>query len=146
MFDALAPATDTDELSYLLALPRVLARDGTLPVGILLPEAARPLPLQLVAVATYTLGGTGQGGEAACRLWHLGVVITLLLTVYSLVCARGGRGWLPVLARAGSWSLVREAGLAYNDLPAALWLVCAADALLTRRWRLMALHAGFAFA
>lgn len=146
LFDALAPATDTDELSYLLALPRLLTHAGTLPVGVMLPEAGRPLPLQLVAVASYALGGQGVGGEAACRLWHLGVVIVLLGTVRNLVCARGGQGWVAVLALAGSWSVVREAGLAYNDLPVALWLLCAADALLTRRWRLMALNAGLAFA
>lgn len=146
LFDALAPATDTDELSYLLALPRLLVHAGTLPVGVLLPEAGRPLPLQLVAVASYALGGEGVGGEAACRLWHLGVVIVLLGTVRNLVIARGGQGWVAVLALAGSWSVVREAGLAYNDLPVALWLLCAADALLTRRWRLMALNAGLAFA
>lgn len=146
LFDALAPATDTDELSYLLALPRLLTHAGTLPVGVMLPEAGRPLPLQLVAVASYALGGQGVGGEAACRLWHLGVVIVLLGTVRNLVVARGGQGWVAVLALAGSWSVVREAGLAYNDLPVALWLLCAADALLTRRWRLMALNAGLAFA
>lgn len=156
LFDALAPATDTDELSYLLAIPRLLARDGALPAGILLPEAGRPLPLQLVAVAPWVLGGgsvvgghgaLGAGaGEVACRLWHLGVVAGLLQTVGSLVHARKGDWRVAVLALAGSWSVVREAGLAYNDLPVALWLVCAADAMLAGRWRLMGLHAGFAFA
>ncbi len=148
--DALAPATDTDELSYLLAIPHLLARDGTVPVGILLPEAGRPLPLQLVAVGTWWLGGgsavNGGAGEAACRLWHLGVVGVLFKTVADLVRARSGDPIVAVLALAGSWSVVREAGLAYNDLPVALWLVCAADALLARRWRLLGLHAGFAFA
>ncbi len=141
LFDALAPATDTDELSYLLAVPRLLALHGTLPVGILLPEAGRPLPLQLVAVAPWVLGG-----EAACRLWHLGVVATLIGTVASLTRARNGNAVVAALALAGSWSVVREAGLAYNDLPVALWLVCAADAMLGARWRAMAVHAGFAFA
>lgn len=141
VFDALAPATDTDELSYLLAMPRLLARDGGLPVGVLLPEAARPMPLQLVAVAPWALGG-----EAACRLWHLGLVGVLIGAVASLVRARGGQPVVAALALAGSWSVVREAGLAYNDLPVALWLVCAADAMLARRWRWMAVHAGLAFA
>ena len=141
LLDALAPATDTDELSYLLAMPRLIALHGTLPVGILLPEAGRPLPLQLVAVAPWALGG-----EAACRLWHLGVVTTLIGTVASLTRARDGNPVVAALALAGSWSVVREAGLAYNDLPVALWLVCAADAMLGARWRVMALHAGFAFA
>ncbi len=141
LFDALAPATDTDELSYLLAVPRLLALHGTLPVGILLPEAGRPLPLQLVAVAPWVLGG-----EAACRLWHLGVVATLIGTVASLTRARNGNAVVAAVALAGSWSVVREAGLAYNDLPVALWLVCAADAMLGARWRAMAVHAGFAFA
>lgn len=141
LFDALAPATDTDELSYLLAMPRLLALHGTLPVGILLPEAGRPLPLQLIAVAPWVLGG-----EAACRLWHLGVVAVLIGTVASLTRARNGNAVVAALALAGSWSVVRESGLAYNDLPVALWLVCAADAMLGARWRAMALHAGFAFA
>ncbi|MSP55675.1 MAG: hypothetical protein EXR69_08755 [Myxococcales bacterium] len=155
LFDALAPATDTDELSYLLAIPRLLAREGALPTGILSPETGRPLPLQLVAVAPWVLGGGGlAAGEVACRLWHFGVVCTLLWVVGSLVEARradaagagAGGGHIAVLALAGSWSVVREAGLAYNDLPVALWLVCAADAMLAGRWRLMGLHAGFAFA
>lgn len=141
VFDALAPATDTDELSYLLAMPRLLARDGALPVGVLLPEAARPMPLQLVAVAPWALGG-----EAACRLWHLGLVGVLIGTIAARVKARGGQPVVAALALAGSWSVVREAGLAYNDLPVALWLVCAADAMLEGAWGWMALHAGLAFA
>ncbi len=143
-FSALAPATDTDELSYLLALPERLAGAGALPVDLLDPEAARPLPVQLVMVAAWALGGSA--GDAACRLWSLGVVLTLLATVGALVRARGGNAAVAVLALASSWSVVRAAGLAYTDLPVALWLVCAADALLTGRYRLMGLHAGLAFA
>ncbi len=143
LVEALAPPTDTDELSYHLALPRRMVESGHLLGGFLNPEGSRPLPVHLVFAALYALGG-----EAAPRLWHLGVTAALALGVRALAEARFGRGQgdLPALALLGSWSWLRESGLAYNNHLVALWLLVAADAMLARRWVLMGWMCGFALA
>ncbi|MDP2312299.1 MAG: hypothetical protein Q8P41_05295 [Pseudomonadota bacterium] len=143
LVEALAPPTDTDELSYHLALPRRMVESGGLLGGFLNPEGSRPLPVHLVYAALYALGG-----EASPRLWHLGITAALALGVRALAEARFGKGQgdLPTLALLGSWSWLREAGLAYNNHVVALWLLVAADAMLARRWVLMGWMCGFALA
>jgi hypothetical protein len=143
LVEALAPPTDTDELSYHLALPRRMVESGQLLGGLLNPDGSRPLPVHLVFAALYALGG-----EAAPRLWHLAITAALALGVRTLAEARFGRGQgdLPALALLGSWSWLREAGLAYNNHLVALWLLIAADAMLARRWVLMGWMCGFALA
>jgi hypothetical protein len=143
LVEALSPPTDTDELSYHLALPRRMLEAGHLLGGYLEPEGSRPLPVHLVFTALFALGG-----EAAPKLWHLGITAALALGVRTLAEARfgPGRGDLPALALLGSWSWLREAGLAYNNHVVALWLLVAADAMLARRWVLMGWMCGFALA
>lgn len=143
LVEALAPPTDTDELSYHLALPRRMVESGHLLGGFLNPDGSRPLPVHLVFAALYALGG-----EAAPRLWHLALTAALALGVRAMAEARFGRGQgdLPALALLGSWSWLREAGLAYNNHLVALWLLLAADAMLARRWVLMGWMCGFALA
>lgn len=143
LIEAMAPPTDTDELSYHLALPRRMVESGHLLGGLLNPDGSRPLPVHLVFAALYALGG-----EAAPRLWHLAITAVLALGVRSLAEARFGRGQgdLPALALLGSWSWLRESGLAYNNHLVALWLLVAADAMLARRWVLMGWMCGFALA
>ncbi|MDP2304859.1 MAG: hypothetical protein Q8P18_02405 [Pseudomonadota bacterium] len=143
LIEALAPPTDTDELSYHLALPRRMVESGHLLGGFLNPDGSRPLPVHLVFALLYALGG-----EAAPRLWHLAITAVVALGVRALAEARFGRGQgdLPALALLGSWSWLRESGLAYNNHVVALWLLVAADAMLARRWVLMGWMCGFALA
>ncbi len=143
LFEALAPPTDTDELSYQLALPRHIAETGGMWGGFAHHDGSRPLPVHLIFAALYALGG-----EVAPRLWHLLVCAALALGVRTLAEARFGRGQgdLPALVLLGSWSWLREAGLASNDHVVALWLLVAADAVLARRFVLMGWMCGFAFA
>jgi len=143
LFDVLAPPTDTDELSYQLAAPRWMALTGGLEVGELRPDLSRPLPVQAGYAALWALGGA-----VAPRTWHLGIAVALVLLVRQLAEARfgPGRGDLPALALLGSWSFLREAGLAYNNLPVAFWLLLAAEAVLARRVVAGATMAGLAVA
>jgi hypothetical protein len=143
LVDALAPPTDTDELSYQLALPRLMTETGGLVGGFAHPDGSRPLPVHLLYAALYALGG-----EPAPGLWHLGMSAALALGVRTLAEARFGRGQgdLPALALLGSYSWLREIGLAYNNHLVALWLLVAADAMLARRWVLMGWMCGFALA
>ena len=142
LFEALAPPTDTDELYYQLALARRVAH-GELVGGLLHPDGSRPLPVQLVHAALFA-----AGGEAAPRLFHLLTVCVVLYAVFALAEARhgAGAGSFPVLALVGSWSFVREAGLAYPDHAVALWVLLAAAAALDGALRFAALLAGVALA
>ena len=124
---ALSPPTDTDEIYQHLALARRIAEDGVLRGGFDAPEGSRPQWVQATFAAAYTLGGAG-----AARMWHLGIVFALFLAVAELGAARFGprAGVAPVLVGASSYSVLHEAGLAYNDLPAALFLLLAAELVL----------------
>ncbi len=141
--DALAPPTDTDELYYQLAIPRWILTHGALSGGVLHPDHSRPLPIQVVQAGLYAVGGL-----TAPRFWHLGISIALVLLVRDAAEARfgPGRGTLPALALLGSWSFVKEAGLSYNNVPVALWLLLATLAALDRRAAPAAWMAGLAFA
>ena len=143
LFDVLAPSTDTDELSYQLAMPKRLVEGGQMLGGFLHPEGSRPMPVHLVFGALY-----GLGGEGAVRAWCLGVAVTLVLGVRALAEERFGEGQgdLPALAMLGSFSWLREAGIASNNHVVALWLLVAADAVLHRRFVLMGWMCGFALA
>ncbi len=141
--EALAPPTDTDEIYYQLAIPRWIATHGALSGGILHPDHSRPLPIQVVQAGLYALGGV-----TAPRFWHLGIAVALVLAVRDAADARfgRGRGAIPALALVGSWSFVKEAGLSYNNVPVALWLLLATLAALDRRAAPAAWMAGLALA
>jgi hypothetical protein len=143
LFDVLAPATDTDELSYQLAIPRIMAETGAMPGGFLTPDGSRPMPVHLIFAALYALGG-----EVAPRMWQLGVSIAMVLGVRALAEERfgAGQGDLPALALLGSWSWLHSAGLANTEQVTALWLLTAADALLARKWLRWGWLCGFALA
>lgn len=138
---ALAEPTDTDEIYQHLALPKQLLTEGSLPTGELRPNAARPLPLHLVYAAVMAVGGA-----TAAKLFHLFVGLLLLLRTESMARRFAGpaAGAVAVLALLGSYTVVRELGLAYNNLPTALaCLLCLNAALSDKPWR-MALFAAVA--
>lgn len=140
LVDALAPPTDTDLLYYHLSLPRRIAEYGYLIGGFDHPDGSRPLPVHLISSLLY-----GLGGEVAPGLWHWLLTAALLLGLREAGEEQGpGRGNLAVLALVGSWSFLRESGLPYNNLPVALWLLLATDALLRGAWTRMAWMAGLA--
>ncbi|HNC97570.1 MAG TPA: hypothetical protein PKW90_15680, partial [Myxococcota bacterium] len=123
-----------------LSLPRLIAEQGHLIGGFDHPDGSRPLPVHLISSLLY-----GLGGEVAPGLWHWLLTAALLLGLREAGEEQGpGRGSLPVLALVGSWSFLRESGLPYNNLPVALWLLLATDALLKGAWRRMAWMAGLA--
>ncbi len=131
---ALGEPTDTDEVYQHLALPKQLLSEGSLPTGELRPNAARPLPLHLVYAAAMAVGGA-----TAAKLLHLCIGLLLLLRTEALARRLAGpaAGVIAVLALAGSYTFVRELGLAYNNLPMALaCLLCLDAALQGRHWRM----------
>lgn len=143
LLQALAPPTDTDELYYQLTIPRLVAETGGLDGGPLHPDMSRPSPVQVGATALYVLGG-----EPGPRLFHLALTLALVLAVRERAEARfgAGSGDLPAAALAGSFTLSSMAGLAYADVPAAFFLLLAADALLRRRPLALGIWAGLAVA
>ena len=140
---ALAPPTDTDELYQHLALARRIAQGGAFIGGFDSPDGSRPQLVHAIFAGQYALGGA----EAA-RLWHLGVALALLLGVGELADARFGlnRGLVPAVVIATSYTFVHEAGLAYNDLPAALWLLLGVEAALAGLAAPVGLFLGLALA
>ena len=140
----LAPVTDTDEIYYHLALPRQLLETGRLLGGIFHPNGSRPLALHLPWAGLMAIGG-----EYAPRFFHLALVAGLLLVVHLRARKWWGRGAgaLAPLLLVGSTSFLKEAGLAYNDIPAALCALIAVDsAMRPGRIRLTAVAAGAAMA
>ncbi len=139
---ALAPPVDTDEVYQHLALPRQLLSWGVEP-GPLQPNAGRPHPLHMVYAVAMALGGA-----AGPKLLHLGLGLALLHRVEALARRHAGvqGGLVALLSLIGSYSVLRELGLAYNNLPAALLGLLAVEAALSeQRWRLAA-FAGLALA
>lgn len=138
---ALAPPLDTDELYYHLALPQKMLQHGELVGGLLNPSGSRPLLLHLPFTALLWIGG-----DAAPRLFHLGLASALLAGTAGLASERGGR-WAGVAAAAllvGSYSFVHEGGLAANNLPTALAVLALCDAAHRGEARGMAVAAAAA--
>jgi hypothetical protein len=127
LLDALSPPVDTDEVYQHLALPKLMWESGGLVGGLLQPDGSRPLPVHMVWTGAWLVGG-----EAAPKLLHLIWALALGLKVGDVVTRRAGReaGALSVALLLGSYTFVRELGLAYNNLPAALWVLLALEAAL----------------
>lgn len=138
---ALAPANDTDEMYQHLALARLISDTGAFVGGWDHPDGSRPMTVHLIFATLY-----GLGGEAATRLWHLLLSVALVLGVREFAEARfgEGRGTVGALTLLGSYSFLHEAGLAYNDLPCALWLLLGMEAVLTGHAALLGVTAGLA--
>jgi len=139
----LSPIADTDELYYHLALPARLLEESSLLGGPWMPNGSRPLALHL----PYTWL-VGLGGFAAPRAFHLLLAVGLLLGVQQRARAWWGpaAGVAAPLLLVGSTSVLDTMGLAYADLPTALLVLMAADAVLAGRLRSAALAAGGALA
>ncbi|MCB9741583.1 MAG: hypothetical protein H6741_24810 [Alphaproteobacteria bacterium] len=140
---ALGPPIDTDEVYQHLALPSRMLMEGGLVGGLLSPDGSRPLPIHLL----YT-GAMALGGEGAPKLLHLAWAGLLLVHVFDTGRRWMGRGAgaLAALALLGSYSVVRELGLAYNNLPVALWALLSLEAALEDRRLRAAVLAGMALA
>ena len=143
MLDALAPPVDTDEIYYHLAVPKHLLLRGELFGGLLHPDASRPLPVHALWV-----GALAWGGEATPGLLHVVICGMLLIQVWDMGVLRYGQraAVFAGLLLLGSYTVVRELGLAYNNLPAALWALCALRVALEGKGRTMAVFAGMALA
>lgn len=140
---ALAPATDTDELYYHLALPAEMLRAEGLVGGLLRPDGNRPMALHLPYAAVMA-----WGGQSAPRLLHLGLGLATLAATAALAGERHGprAGAAAALLLAGSWSFAQEAGLASNNVPAALAVLAALDAARRGEAAPLAIAAGTALA
>jgi len=141
LIDALAPPIETDELYYHLALPRRMLTEGGLVGGLLQPNGSRPLVLHLPYAALLAIGGEP-------RLLHLALALAVVALTGSLGRELGGpkAGGAAALLLVGSWTFTHEAGLAGNNLPAALAGLVALDAALRGRWRALGVAAGVALA
>ncbi len=142
---ALSPPIDTDEMYQHLALARHHAETGRFAGGLDWPDGSRPQPVHALFATLFSVAG-----PAAVRLWHLGLTLALLLGASELGDRRfgAGRGLVPALVCAASYSFAYEAGLAYNDVPAALGLLLAVELALEgggrRNALLFGVVAGFA--
>lgn len=141
--DAFSPAIDTDEIYQHLALPQQFLLDGTLGGGVLQPDASRPLPVHILYTALM-----GLGGVTGPKLFHLCLVGFLLLGLWDIAERRvgPGAGAPATLLLIGSYSFLREMGLAYNNLPVALWCLLALEQAMGDRPKKMALFSGMALA
>jgi hypothetical protein len=125
LFDVVAPAIDTDELYYHLALPRQMLEAGALVGGTWAPNGSRPLALHLPWAFLLA-----TGGETAPRFFHLLLGATLLWSVQTrLKTALGvGPAVFGTLLLAGSTTFLDGAGLARSDIPTAFLVFMAFDA------------------
>ena len=137
---ALAPPIDTDEIYQHLALPKLMLNTGGLVGGMLTPDGSRPMPLQMSYTALLAFGGS-----AGPKLFHLGAALLLLAEVHRLGERLASKaGWAALGLLVGSYTVLRELGLADNSLPAALMCLYALRAQLDNApWR-MALFSGLA--
>ena len=122
---ALAPPTDTDALYQHLGLAARMMHEGALVGGPLSPDASRPLLLVGLWAALLDLGG-----PQAAALVHLGIAAALVVAVGvrgQRILGPAGAALGPVLL-AGSWTVLAEAPIVGNNLPAALGLFAAAGA------------------
>lgn len=124
---AFTPPTDTDELYQHLALARRISEAGSFFGGFDAPDGSRPQVIHAVLASAYALGG-----PYAARLWHLLLAAALLVGASELGDARfgPGRGFWPATVLAASYTFTHEAGLAYNDVPAAIWLLLGVELAL----------------
>jgi len=141
--DALAPPVDTDEIYQHLALPAQFLLSGELFGGWMHPDASRPLLVHLNWTVLM-----GLGGEAAPKLLHLLISGILLCGVWEVGQRHGreGTGTFAVLLLVGSYTFVREIGLAYNNLPAALACLLAMEAALDEEGWAVGVFSGIALA
>ena len=141
--DALSPPVDTDEIYQHLALPHQLLLEGTLTASPLNPDAARPLPAHLVHTALYSVGGSH-----AAKVFHLLLALLLLLQLHRTAERELDKSsaLVAVLLLVGSYSVLREIGLAYNNLSTALLCLLALDNALQDRPGRMAIFSGMALA
>lgn len=124
---AYTPPTDTDELYQHLALARKISEGGSFYGGFDAPDGSRPQVVHAVLASAFALGG-----PYVARLWHLGLAGALLVGASELGDARfgPGRGFWPATVLAASYTFAHEAGLAYNDVPAAMWLLLGVELAL----------------
>ena len=143
LLDALSPALDTDEIYQHLALPHQFLLEGHLLHGELNPDASRPLPVHMVYTGLMALGDVN-----APKVFHLFLSGILLFSLWEISERRiGEKSGIPcILLLIGSYSFVREIGLAYNNLPVALWCLLALDNALSDSPKKMALFSGMALA
>ena len=131
----LTPPWDTDEVYQHLALPSKFLLEGGLVGGPLHADASRPMGLHLAYTVALALGG-----ETAPKLLALILFAGLLAKLATMEGRVAGLAAIALLL--GSYTVVRELGLAYNNLPAALYGLLALDSARRERpWR-MALFAG----
>ncbi len=137
---ALAPPIDTDEVYQHLALPKLMLNTGGLVGGMLTPDGSRPVPLHLNYTALLAFGGS-----SGPKLFHLALALLLLAEVHRLGEKLAPRaGWAAVAVLVGSYTLLRELGLADNNLPAALMGLYALRAQQEDKPVRMAVFAGLA--
>ena len=141
LIDASSVPVDTDEVYQHLAIPSQLLSEGVLFGGLENPDSSRPLPLHMLWSGPMALGGF-----TAVKLFNLLFTVALLLQVWKVAVQRKSSPVLAVGVLLGSFTFVREFGLAYNNIPTALWCLLALQACLEdKRWR-MAAFSGMALA
>jgi hypothetical protein len=144
LLGVMAPALDTDELYYHLAVPRQMLESGTLVGGPWAPNGSRPLALHLPWAFLLA-----TGGEAAPRMFHLLLAGALLWALHVRTRTAFGLGpaIFATLLLAASTTFLDGAGLARSDIPAAFLVFLAFDAVLAGRLiPLVAITAGGALA
>ncbi len=136
---ALTPAWDTDEVYQHLALPSKFLLEGGLVGGFLHPDGSRPMGLHLGYTAALALGG-----EVAPKLLALTLAAGLLAKVATVEDRVAGLAGVALLL--GSYTVVRELGLVYNNLPTALYGLLALSAAQRSQGGRLALFAGLGLA
>ena len=141
LVDATSVPVDTDEIYQHLAIPSQLLSGGALFGGLENPDSSRPLPLHMLWSGPMALGGF-----AAAKLFNLLFSLGLLLQVWKVAQHRKASSALAIGVLLGSFTFVREFGLAYNNIPTALWCLLALQSgIRDNTWR-MAAFSGMALA
>lgn len=137
---ALAPPIDTDEIYQHLALPKMMLHTGGLVGGMFTPDGSRPMGLHLNYAALLSFGGA-----PAVKGFHLLLALLLLAEVQRLGEKLAPMaGWAGAMALAGSFTFLRELGLADNNLPTSLMGLYALRAVIQDRPGRLALFSGLA--
>jgi hypothetical protein len=142
VFIALAPPTGTDALYYHLGVPAQMLLEEGLVGGLLHPQGSRPLILHLPYAALLHTGGLTA--PAVLHLVLAAALLVLLVQMGSEHLGRRAPGIGAALLLLGSWTFMREAGRAGNDIVAALATLVALDAALRSSPRALGLAAGAA--